>query len=539
VTLAIPTLAALTVTALLGTAATLIARNMWHGGLRFHLLPSSDAWWWLIAWAVAAGMARTLAKCWFDRDPRLPRIGPWVLAAVVATACALSWGLRNEGFVRLAMALSVALALGAFLAARLSRRVRTTFTAVPLAARGDGWRQALLHGPRDWSNGRWWQVGVIGATALLLARELFVIAGFASTPVPPPPPSGAGHAATLAQMLHPGDAIQAARDALLPLAAAAATWLVAALGRLRLARWTGAALLTAIVFAGIAAWHLDARDCCTLIDEATRPLPIMAWAALLIVALATGAWRHPGGSQNNAMTTGPTESPRCQRWTSVLAWPVAALPTALLVFALHTVWSLVHNARTGRWRDVPAPELWRELGELALIMVAIVAATVVALRWAARWFDRRAHAWSRLRWLMPAVLVVAIPGTLELAEVLGTWREPGPPPFPRPAPDAQATAGALVWGVWDQTVLARKLAPIAMAGMLLHIASFVGVVRGARWAGVTTVLTVATPIALGLTADALGCCMLAFGGDFAMYGAGTVILLALAVIGAITWTRRK
>ena len=48
-----------------------------------------------------------------------------------------------------------------------------------------------------------------------------------------PPPSGAGNAAALAQMLHPGDAIQAAREALLPFAAAAAMCLVAAWGRLR------------------------------------------------------------------------------------------------------------------------------------------------------------------------------------------------------------------------------------------------------------------------------------------------------------------
>ena len=152
----------------------------------------------------------------------------------------------------------------------------------------------FARGPRNWSNGGWWQAGVLGVAAVLLARELIVVAGFASTPVPPPPAAGPGNAVALAQILHPGDEILAAREALWPIAAAAATWMLASWGRLRRARWTGAALIAAIIFAGIAAWHLRAHYCCALIDELTRPLGPTAWAALLIVALATRAWRSPG-----------------------------------------------------------------------------------------------------------------------------------------------------------------------------------------------------------------------------------------------------
>lgn len=69
-------------------------------------------------------------------------------------------------------------------------------------------------------------------------------------------------------------------------------------GRFRRARWTGAALLAAIMLAGIAAWNLRAHYCCALIDELTRPLAPTAWAAVLIVALATRAWRSPGSRED-------------------------------------------------------------------------------------------------------------------------------------------------------------------------------------------------------------------------------------------------
>lgn len=225
---------------------------------------------------------------------------------------------------------------------------------------------------------------------------------------------------------------------------------------------------------------------------------------------------------------------RGQRWTSVLAWPIATSCLVLLWVTLNGVWWLVHDVRTRELPDAPAM-LARELG----ILVAVALVTVLALRGATRWFDRRAHPWARGRWLVPAMLVVAIPGAWQLAEDLQRVWTAVPPAMPRPAPGAETTVAAMMWGWWDGIVLARSFAPIAVLALLLHIASFVGVVRAAHWAGVATVLTVATPIVLGLTADALGCCMLAFGSDFAMYGAGTTILLALAVIGAITWTRRN
>lgn len=225
---------------------------------------------------------------------------------------------------------------------------------------------------------------------------------------------------------------------------------------------------------------------------------------------------------------------RGQRWTSVIAWPIATSCLVLLWVTLNGVWWLVHDVRARDLPDAPAM-LAREIG----ILVAVALVTVLALRGATRWFDRRAHPWARGRWLVPAMLVVAIPGAWQLAEDLQRVWTAVPPAMPRPAPGAETTVAAMMWGWWDGIVLARSFAPIAVLALLLHIASFVGVVRAARWAGVATALTIATPLALQTAGDALDCCDIGLGMRFPPSTPHDGVLLVLAIIGGVAWTRRK
>ncbi len=122
-----------------------------------------DGWFGSLAFAVLSAIAGTWSARWFDRDPVVPRRGPWVLAALAVGLSLLAWDTGDSILSLLLVAFAWLVALAAFLAARVSRRVHNPFTAAPLAPRASGWRGVLMHGPADWSNGRWWRVGVFGA----------------------------------------------------------------------------------------------------------------------------------------------------------------------------------------------------------------------------------------------------------------------------------------------------------------------------------------------------------------------------------------
>lgn len=234
------------------------------------------------------------------------------------------------------------------------------------------------------------------------------------------------------------------------------------------------------------------------------------------------------------MTIPLAAPPHRHRWTSVLAWPIATSCLVLLWFTLNGVWRLVHNVRTGELSDAPAL-LARETG----ILVAIALITVLALRGATRWFDRRDHPWARGRWLVPAMLVVAIPGAWQLAEDLQVLWTAVPPAMPRPAHGADTTVASMLWSWWDGIVMARSFAPIAVLALLLHIVSLIGVLRTARWAGVATALTVATPLALEAAGNALDCCHIGLGMRFPPSTSHDGMALVLAIVGAIAWHRRR
>lgn len=472
-----------------------------------------DGWFGSLAFAVLSAIAGTWSARWFDRDPVVPRRGPWVLAALAVGLSLLAWDTGDSILSPLLVAFAWLVALAAFLAARVSRRVHNTFTGAPLAPRASGWRGVLMHGPADWSNGRWWRVGVFGAATAMIVHDLMVLVPLALTTIPPLrlPPGATEVERILAEMSHPGDLIRDARLALVPMGAATLALLAALFAQWRGVEWARWALLAAIALGA-------SRGLLVLLPGLVwRDL----WWGLLVAAAFGGAFQHW------------PPSPRGGAWAPGAKWLYATAPVALLLMALGMLVSVVHGVRSGAWAALHDGEQ----SGVALEVGVVVVLTCVAWYWASRWFHRRTPAWASRRWLVPAVLVVATPSIWEMTVLLDAWRAVGPPDGPRPVADGTSNAALLPWAVWDQVALARALTPVILLGIVLHIASFAGVLRRARWVPTTAILALLAPLTVGAFTDASHCCGLVLGDAAPSPLRMLLTLLVLALVGGVRWHR--